>query len=170
MLVEGHNALSNREVLFTTILSDDEEATCFLVLGVGSTLKVSEILELLIFLFMELQKFVQKLRIIAFNLLAVLLQVEDGTRLRLNLVDVEVVHARNLVRSLCALHSFALLLLASALGLLCLAHLILNAKGEVTTLLLPKVLEFLAFGALEFEVVVLDPDGVFAKLIQHVFF
>jgi len=168
LLLEGHDALGNGEVFLGSVLSHNKEASGLLVIRVGSALEMVKVLQLGLLFLMESEELSEELSIVAIDLFAVLLQVEDGATLRLNLLDVEVVNACNLVRSLCAFHSFPLFGGPRLHLFLGLAHFVLDAEVEVTALLLPKLLKVLSFGDVEFEVVLLHVQRLLAQFVEQI--
>ena len=94
--------------------------------------------------------------VVPFEALAVLLQIEDGSALRLDLVDIEVVDAGNFVAGLGTLYAFPLLFVALLGGFLGLTQLVLNAEVVMTTLVLPELLQGLALEFCELERLFLD--------------
>lgn len=163
-----HNALSDREILLVAILAHHEETPGLVVTGVGSHLEVIEVLQLLILLLVELQQLLNEFGIVAFDGLSILLEVQNGSRLRLNLADVQVVDSSDLVGSLGTLDLLTLISLSSFLHLLGSTKSILNAELEVATLLLPEFLEVLALSQFKRKWPLLDLKFIFAQFVEHV--
>ena len=137
------DALSDREVFLYLVLAHDKEAARLLKLRMRSHLEVGKVRELLLTSLMEANDLLDKSLIVAFEPLSILFQVENGAALRLNLIDVEVVDASDLVASLRSLNIF-LLFRITLLGLL-FGHsqFVLDAEVIVTALSTPELLQIL---------------------------
>jgi len=97
-----------------------------------------------------------------------LLQVENRTRLGLNLVNVEVIDSCDLKAGLGALHGFPLLLAADFLGLLGLSDFVLNAEVKMAAMLLPELFKVVALSRVELKIVLLNFHGLFEQLVKEV--
>lgn len=107
---------------------------------------------------MELKQFFDELLVVAVYSLAVLLEVQNSSGLGLNFINIMVEHSCDLIGVLSSLDLLHLLSLPDFLRLLGASESVLNAEGVVTAMLLPKLLEVLAFSYLELEVPILDFD------------
>lgn len=115
---------------------------------------------------MELQQLFQEITVVSFNLLAVLLQIEDSATLWFNFIDVEVVNTCDFVWVFCSFHILTLLLLAGARLFFAGADFILDAEVEVATVFLPELFEVFTFGFLDGVGELVDFDLRFAESID----
>ena len=95
--------------------------------------------------FVEADDLFDKCLVVSSKLIAIFLQVKDGSALGLYFIDIEVEDASDLVASLSALNILTLLKVALLCRLLCRSKLMLNAEVIVTALILPEALQWLAF-------------------------
>ena len=97
---------------------------------------------------MQVEEFLDKLRVIARQTLAVFLQVEDSASLALHLVDIGVVDPGNLVACAGALGATSTVSITGLAGqlllLLDVADLGLNTELIVTALLLPEIFQLIS--------------------------
>jgi hypothetical protein len=73
------NALRHGEVLLRPILPHDKEATRLVVLRVYTDFEMVKVLKLLIFLFVQLQQFLEEVRVIARDFFTILADVQDSS-------------------------------------------------------------------------------------------
>ena len=116
--------------------------------------------------FVEADYFLNKGLVITLESLPILLQIENGSALRLHLIDVEVVDASDLITGLGTLNTFFFLSVSLLGGLLRHSEFVLDAEVVVTSLILPEFLEGLAFEFCEFEALLLDGHVGFDQLID----
>ena len=161
-------ALGHTEVFFSPILPHDEEASCLIILGVRPHFEVAEVLHLCLCLVVQFEQIAYELGIVALQLVPVFFQIQYGSRFALYFVDVQVVHACDLVGCLGALDTFALLLVLG-LGLLFGSpDFGRDAELVVTALLGPELFQFLAVYLPKCELLFLDLDFVFDQLVDEV--
>ena len=101
-------ALDDAEVLLRPILSHNEEAPGLGEFGVLADLEVLKVTQLGLALLVEGQELTDKVGIVTSQLLTVLLEVEDGAGLALNLVDVGIVGSSDFIGGLGTLGCAAL--------------------------------------------------------------
>jgi hypothetical protein len=83
----------------------------------GTDFEAIEVFKLLVFLFVKFEEFSQKVGVISIDSLTILFEVQNSSRFRLDLVNVEVVDASNFKRSFGFLDRLALFSLACLLYL-----------------------------------------------------
>lgn len=83
----------------------------------GANFEVIEVFKFLVFLLVKLEKLSQKICIVSIDSLTILFEVQNSSRFRLDLVNVEVVNASNFERSFSFLDGFTLFGLACLLDL-----------------------------------------------------
>lgn len=150
-LFELLNALGDGEVFLSAVFANNKEAASLIKLRVDADLKVVEVCHLGVCALMEADDFFDKGFVVTFEALSVFLQVQDGSALRLHLVNVQIVDAGDLVTGLSALHTFSLLNVSCLSGLLRLSELVLDAEVVVSALVLPELLKRLTFELGELE-------------------
>jgi len=134
---------------------------------VGAHFERNVVLQLRVLLIVERKQFFDEFGVVAVQLLAVLLEVEDGPGLGLHLVQVQVVHSGNFVGSLRPLHRLALVHLSQLLSLFGYAQTVLDAELVVASLLLPELLQLFSLGQLEREGSLLNGQLGGAELVQQ---
>ena len=119
---------------------------------------------------MEANDFLDKGLVVSLEAFAVFFQVENGAALRLDLIDVEVVDAGDLIARFCPLH-ILLFLHISLFGLL-FGHsqFVLDAEVVVTALSAPELLKILALELRKFEALLLDGHRRRNQLINRICF
>ena len=133
----------------------------------GAHFERNVVLQLRVLLIVERKQFFDEFGVVAVQLLAVLLEVEDGPGLGLHLVQVQVVHSGNFVGSLRPLHRLALVHLSQLLSLFGYAQTVLDAELVVASLLLPELLQLFSLSQLEREGSLLNGQLGGAELVQQ---
>jgi len=134
---------------------------------VRSDLKVIEVGHLGISTLVEADDFLNECLIVAFKTVTIALEVQNRATLRLDLVEVEVVDAGDLVAGLRALHILALLEVSRLRSLLGLAKLVLDAEIVVTALVLPELLKGLTFEFAELVLLFFNGHFSFKDKVKH---
>ena len=123
--------------------------------------EVSEVLHLGLGVAVKLEDLLHEILVSLLQLLTIFLEVEDGSGLRLDLVDVHVVDSGNGVRLLLSLGSLLPLGLSHfALVFASKSKFGGDAVLEMASLLLPEIVEFLALGFSESEPLTTNVDVV----------
>lgn len=167
LIVELLNALGDGEVLLGAVLAHDEETARLIELRVAPNLEVVEVLHLLLGFLMQRNHLFDELFVVSLEALTVLLQVEDGSALRLHFVDVQVVDAGHFITGLGSLRHLFLFNSSLLLRLLSSAQLVLNAEIVVSTLVLPELFERLSLEFRELEWLLLNGHALRQQFINQ---
>lgn len=134
-----------------------------------TNLEALKIFHLLFMLVVEHDQLLHEFFVVAFELLSIFLEVQNGSRFALNFVNVIVVDSGNLVASL---HSFDTLFLGYALHLELLLHssnFWLDAELIVATFFLPKFFKSLSNSPGESVIAPRNEDSCLQEVLQNIF-
>ena len=130
--------------------------------------EVGKVLQFLIAPIVEAYDLLDECLIIAIESLSVLFQVENGTTLRLDLINVEVVDASDLVARLRPLHILLLLRVALLGRLFGHSQFVLDAEVVVAALGTPELLQGFTLELCKLEALLLDGNRRRYQLVYQI--
>ena len=167
-LLELLDALSDREVFLCVVLAHDKEAARLVKLWVCTYFEVGKVRQFLITPIVEAYDLLDERFVIAVESLPVLFQIENGTTLRLYLINVEVVDASDLVACLRALHILLLLHVSHFSGLFGHSQFVLDAEVVVAALGTPELFQGFTLELRKFKALLLDGNRRRYQLVYQI--